>query len=755
MRLRCLIVALPLLWGRAAAGAAPIPASITIAGGVSLGAYEAGFGYYAVEFLRANAWAAQLALATGASAGSVNAFLALLEGCGAAAPDPRQSIFFKAWIPLGLEDLTRPGETPPTAAFSRAAFEAPLELIRSAFMAGLSKDCDVVYGLSVTRLDPRPVWVKAHRLQLPRVEDHFVVRIRGRGFGMPPLLTNYADPRWEGDQSLLPENEDGEVSFPALVDALFASTAFPGAFPPQEVHHCVVRGGGSWSGCPEASARGDLFVDGGVFDNMPIQLAAREAAAGLAVEGERIRWADRPDLRRRQVPSEMSFAYLSTEVQTFPPPARDAEGEEPRSILGVATRVGEAFFESARAKNLLYLYDQDPEFFEGLIIAERHLPAASSPLAAFFGFFETALREFDFTLGMYDARRLGEARVLARFERAGRAGPLRLPEKLAGDSAAESWQPYHCLSAVLDDPPAAEAACRGEALRDFRIVLQTSIERLWDRCASPEVLKTAFAEDQNCRAAAEGQPPVRVPGVAPLPDNRWRRNKGESDTAYSLRLLAGHEFEFKDLGLRPDQAGAAPVLLRERLLAIGRQVSRSQPGAQASIVEAAMKLAADQVTYVPPRHTAWVLVGRELEAGLSGGFIVDRRLIGAVRFHAALQLNNLGSMLSSEHGSPAFSALGGIEVLPASLATSALQPSLIVRGGVLLSAGDGYGSRSCPEPTSTTVGSCSRPALGAGVAATVLERFRLQVMWNYYFPTQAGNVAWWVISPGFGLQWVF
>ena len=52
--------------------------------------------------------------------------------------------------------------------------------------------------------------------------------------------------------------------------------------------------------------------------------------------------------------------------------------------------------------------DEDPVFFDRLVIPERHLPAASSPLGAFFGFFETGLREFDFALGMYDARRMAE-----------------------------------------------------------------------------------------------------------------------------------------------------------------------------------------------------------------------------------------------------------------------------------------------------------------------------------------------------------
>ena len=223
--------------------AAPLPASMTIAGGVSLGAYEAGMVYYTLEALRANPGLTELKLATGASAGSVNGFMAVLQSCGAPTPDPRQSLFWKAWIPLGLDDLTQPGKEVPTAAFSRAAFEKPLDLISRAWAAGLRADCDVVFGVSVTRLEPRLVSLKGERITLPRVEEHFVVRVQGRGPGKAPRLTNYADPAWEGEQTLLVEEKNGEVPFPSLVDALFASTAFPGSFPPQPIRHCVVTRG--------------------------------------------------------------------------------------------------------------------------------------------------------------------------------------------------------------------------------------------------------------------------------------------------------------------------------------------------------------------------------------------------------------------------------------------------------------------------------------------------------------------------------
>ncbi len=738
-----------------AAAPAPLPVSMTIAGGVSLGAYEAGLAYYALESLRANPGLSELKLVTGASAGSVNGFISLLQSCGAATPDPRQSLFWTGWIPLGFEKLTAKEGTGPTAAFSRAAFQAPLDQIQASWRAGLRADCDVVYGLSVTRLEPRMVSLKGERLQLPRVEEHFIVRVQGRGQGKAPRLTNYADPGWEGEQALLPEGKDGEVPFEALMDAIFASTAFPGAFPPQPVRHCVVRGGGkAWPGCPEAEVRTDLFVDGGVFDNTPIRLASERAAAGLGVGGDAGRWRSRPDLSRRAPPEGAVFTYVSTDVRTFPPPDLVIHGKAPTSILGVAAEVGASFYDSARAKNLLYVHDETPEFFERLVIPERHLPAASSPLGAFFGFFETELRAFDFALGMYDARKMGEARMAVRVNKAGRARNTVWPEAApAALKAAPSWQPYRCLTAVLDAPAAAPAACQDEALQDFKVVLQSSLERLWDRCRRLEAGSEAFRDDPRCAAAAAGAPPLQVPGVEPLPDGAWHRRELESEAAYTMRLLAAHRFEFKDLGLTRDQAAEAPARLRRRLLALGDQVADSQPIGQAGVMVAAVKMGADQVIYVPPSYTGWALYGRDLEVGVSVGFTGEHGLIASTRLHAALQANNMAAILSSQSGVMAFSALAGVEVLPAALATSALQPSLVLRGGYLFSEGDGFGLDPCRDPGSDEVGSCSRPVVGLGVAATALEKVRLQLFFNFYPSVKSGQVAWWTLAPGLGVQW--
>jgi len=552
---------------------------------------------------------------------------------------------------------------------------------------------------------------------------------------------------------LLPE-KDGEVLFDGLVDALFASTAFPGAFPPQAVRTCIRGGGKEPPTCPEADAQSDLYVDGGVFDNTPVRLATRYAAAGLrADESGEYRLIDRPDLSRRTIPERLAIAYVSTEARTFPTSSDQIEKAQAETILSVAGQVGGSFLTTARAKNLVYVQEDTPEVFDRLLVPKRHLPAASSPFGAFFGFFERELREFDFTLGLYDGRKLTEEQLGGRLAKAGKPGP-RFPEETPGAKKAEaSWHRYRCLKAVVEDEPGVKEACAGDDIRDFRIVLQTSVERLWDRCSRiPEGL-TAFDGNPMCKAARTGAPLRAVPFVTPIAGGNWPERPDENEAGYLMRLLAGHGFLFKDLGLTRDEASEAPAALRARLLEIGDAISTTQPGAQGLVISTLIRVGADQVAYVPPRFTAWAMVGREPEVALSKGFTMGGRLVHPMRLHAALQIVGMGQVLSSEGGDAAFTLMAGAEYLPSNWANTQLQPSILLRAGWMFAVNDSGGFSGCDDTANKTIGHCSRPAVQGGVSATIIERVRLQITGNLYPPTEKGEATQWSIGPGIGIQW--
>ena len=105
--------------------------SLTVRGGVSLGAYEGGINWALLRVLEGDP-SASLTTVTGASAGNINAFLSAVEWCQSparsAAESPRDNLFWKAWIPVGIHGLFPRGQAkgyaPGDGLFARGAFAA-------------------------------------------------------------------------------------------------------------------------------------------------------------------------------------------------------------------------------------------------------------------------------------------------------------------------------------------------------------------------------------------------------------------------------------------------------------------------------------------------------------------------------------------------------------------------------------------------------------------------------------------------------
>jgi hypothetical protein len=727
-------------------GVSAPPLALTISGAVSLGAYEAGFLHYLLEALRANPGAREVRLITGASAGSANGLLAIMQHCGLAPPRTSEGLFWRSWIPLGLDRFRKGGPASPLAAFSRGALREQAMPIEEAWKAGLRESCDVVLGMSATRVEPRTFTLGSGGLRLPRIDEQFAVRVQGRGPGRPPRLTNYVDPAWSGDQLLLPEDEAGEVAFSDLRDLLFASTAFPLAFEPQPLAHCVARASpGSVPRCPRALAQSSPFLDGGLLDNWPLRFAMRLARAGMRDgRGAGGYWLDEPRLGSGDLPARALFAYLSTNVIGYPveePPRPPPDRPE---MLDYVPRLVVDFFDAAMARNLLSFVEDEPSIGDRVVVPARSLPAAGSPLMAFFGFFEEDFRQFDFILGMYEARRM-----LAEADGVWRWPARSLPEEVvAGDPA---WQPLGCMRAMLERSGSAGEACRGEELRNFRILLQTSMERLWDRCARPDA--AVPAHHALCQAAHAGDPPPLIPGVDGLGE-RWRRQPEEGQVGYVMRLLVAHRFGFRDHGLPDTRTKEAPAVFRRELIAIGRKVARLQPVADALVLETLVGLIADGLVYVPPRSTLWLTAGRDLELGWSLGFFDAFEEGRWLRLHLAGQFNGWSQLLSSDPSVNSVTLLGGAELMPPRVSSTRFQFGLLARAGMLLTNRDRLGTRSCPTPDST-IGHCTRLTVQAGLSGVVLEHFRLHLVVPWYPRWKPGARALWSVAPAAGVQLTF
>jgi hypothetical protein len=728
------------------AGAAPRPEpprraiSLTVSGGVSLGAYEAGALYYSLAALH-DSREVEFRLLTGASAGSINALLAVLTACHPIAPSPPGSLFWRTWVPVGFDRLYVPEATTPLGVFSKewlAQVAVPLE---EAWNRGIDESCDFVLGVSTTRMEPRTLRAARGMLELPQMEEKFVVRIQGRGLGRPPRATNYAIGTEAYPEPLLVTGEDGEIPFAELRDLLFASMSFPVAFPPQTLRTCAAAVPSAPGACPASRAEPGRYIDGGVFDNSPLRLAVTVARRGLRQERDgSLTWRERPDPSAHEVPAGVRFAFIDPSLAEYPSPPRRKPSVEHASLMDELQIILGALVDTARSKELRVLLEESPDIADQIILTRRHFPAASAPLFAFLGFFETEFRAFDFYLGMYDARR-----DLARVGTA-----VGVPEARRGILAWEpaSWAPFACMRAIYDGEGDAEAACGAPALRNFRALVQLSIDQLYDACSEPSAPRpTAGWSNAHCNLAAQGRPPPRVPGVPLAKPDAWKRHRGEAELAYSMRLLGEYGFEFADLDVPTGRGDLAVSRIRAGLGSAGRRLAAMQPFLERGSVGFAAKAVADAVAYSPPDFVAHLTMGpTESELGLSMKLRESRFFPAGLRVMSAVYLRGLENAFTSGVEAPfAVGVVGGVELQPPPGSSILAQLRLGLRGGWL------FGEKTAVEACDTRVGSCSRPVIQGVVGLTALERFRLQVTGEWY-PGNGVRRGIWSFAPGIGIE---
>ena len=728
----------------ALAAPAPNPLSLTVSGGVSLGSYQAGFLYYILAANQQNAGAGPvLKVATGASAGSANALMALRYACGGLPLDPRQSLFARVWLPMGFHELLRRDEVEAEGAFSRSALVRVGALLEEELSAGLPEGCTMALGVAVTRVKPRLRPLAGGRTTIPRTVERFALRVEGRGPGRLPRFTNYLDLDSDDEQPALPEEADGSVAFAHVRDLLIASGAFPVAFPPQPVDHCMrVTRGRKAPYCPASEASRALFLDGGVFDNDPLRFAAHLAAGGLEEGPGGLVLREAGPRARGALPRGVEFAFLSAGAKTYPEPVAGPSETHADSLLSLLAEEGSAFVETARAKELDLLLAEYPEVGEALIYPQRHYPAASEPMLAFFGFFERDFREFDFALGMYEARRHLARFGFPRLERRHPGRAWLYPESTAEAEAAKAgWRPFRCLRAVVDGAGDPAAECAGDDLSQFRAVLQTSLDRLWNDCRAAR-LPSPESSFRGCAPVLEGSKEPRVPGAGPSPG---ARRANELSTAYVVRLLAAYGFEWRDMGYGRGSAFEAMVGLRRDLGELGGLLARAQPTLTSrGAVAAATDLAADLLFYLPPSDAVWFLLGPSLEVGGAASLFAT----GWLGLGGALELQNLFAGLSSDPLPVSLLPVAGLQVAPAALGSALLQGSLLVRGGYVFRLNQGG---RCSGAAGTIVGGCSRPEVEAGAAASFAQLLRIQCLAEWYPPARGGPGLWAVV-PSMGLQ---
>ena len=723
-----------------------MPISFVVSGGVSLGAYEAGFLYYLVESLKRMPELFDMKIATGASAGSINGLLAMLATCDARSDDPRESMLFRTWSDIGFPGLWDPKQSSPIALFSRKSMQEVAERIGKRIDAGFPTACDVVVGVSTTRLSPKKEALAPRSpLELPRNEEKFVVRIRGRGPGTAPSFENYVDPTYGFPQSLLPLDGNPRA-FEAVRDLLFASSAFPFAFAPVVLPHCMTNARSPSTPCTLQNAKPAPFVDGGVFDNQPLGLAARLAGDGLGGTAGLTAFVTPFRRKNAKAPDDALFVYVDPELTSYPSPSEATDAEKMRSATSLTMHYVKMFIEAARSKELVDVLEAAPELRDKVVLAAADVPPASQAIAAFFGFFDKNFRVFDFYLGMRAARYFLDTKLAPKLVRAGQPAPVLAHYE---DSATKNLEPYKCIRAVVDGDGVPAEACRSVPA-DLRAALQASLAHLYDRCARAKARGANDpGESRACARAMAGDEPPRVPFV-PVPSaGFFRQGAAESELSYTVRLLDAYGFVFRDLGLEHEGAPRVERAIHEKLRKVVDTFSASQPE-NGTAVGALGRLLLGQLTYVPPAAVVHVSFGPVIELGAS-----FRLGAGASRFLRATVALDGGGLSSFSGGGGAYVTLApmaGIEAEVLPLSGPNIQPRIGLRGGYLFSSVDGFLTSPCTDPDKRV---CSRVTAQAYVAVSVLERIRVQLAFAMLPAIRKGEDFSFSFLPTAGVQFLW
>ncbi len=754
----------------------PLSIALTVSGGVSLGAYQAGYLFYLTEVAKRNKGLINPRLVTGASAGMINSLLTLMAMGDDSREDPAQSLFYKLWNDMHYKDLFDVDQAPPLALSSRKVLEDLSDKVEEQWNKGLSEDLDMVIGATATRLKSHSVDI-SEGFTVPRQEEKFVFRIQGRGPGQQPRVTNYVDRAYGSEQPLLPfvdverrMRKDGRTNFSVIKQILFASSAIPIVFLPQKIDFCMTSPGDgdkdniyALRACPKPKFHED-FVDGSIADRRPLRLAHKIAVSGLVREDNAIVWRDRPDLEHGMLPDSVYFLYIDPTRTTYPETKNEEENK--RTVdqatrffptLGVFMR---SLISSAQAKEVSTLIEEHPEVRERMQLVTHDFPKVSGLMAKFFGFFDREFRKFDFYLGMRDAHRYVEENVAPRLRQMFGDDSIQFvypePIKEAAKSIASvgSWQPYFCLRSAIDGKREFAAACDSDELRDFRILLQIAFDRLYDQCRRLPMDETV--DHLHCKKAMDGDLPPWILKTEDVGVD-WRRldAEEEGELQHAMRLFESYKFHFRDLELDRDDASLAMSRIRMEMLVLLDEFAKKLPRGERLAVRLLGKPAVNFFNYAPPDTIIYLVAGTATEFALSANMGHSTWL----RYNFALQTQGFYYLLTEVPNVLTLTPLIGLEAEIRPISGPLLQTRFGMRVGYQFSTGDGFLGNACD--TDIFKGDslrCSAPVAQAFLAVSFYERIRLQggVEWfpRWLSPMDAFQDDVWNGFIEFGWQWI-
>jgi predicted acylesterase/phospholipase RssA len=451
------------------------PISFTISGGVSLGSYQGGYAYYASKVLKEQT-KYHIVQVTGASAGSINSFLLAASICLDSESVPEQSLFYKAWTDIGIKELREGENLSAFGLFTQDNIrDTAKSLLNKIWQSRPSLPCSVLVGITVTRRDVKKYYFSPE-LAVPHQEEKisFMLKYDNHWHINPVIIQGKSGPK-----PILGFGRGSEEDKEVLLDLLMASSAFPGAFPPQELKianadtAALKNCGKGWnskhitnlwdsiSSCSSSLLDTSDFLDGGVFENRPLRLAYNLSKINA---GDRSAFSD-----------SMLFVYLDQDNKKYPLSTLASMDDTANTFFSNLIGFSSSFVESARNKELFSLFEEMHSSPDHILLSGNRIPPISEGLHAFAGFFDRDFRRFDFYLGMYDAYR----DIKIRFGR----------EAIINDSN------FNCIKEDFQNPhlispgPGSEIGSCKNIEGNFKLLIDESLKGVESKCTYYEISK--------------------------------------------------------------------------------------------------------------------------------------------------------------------------------------------------------------------------------------------------------------------------
>jgi len=351
--------------------------SLVISGGVSLGAYEAGYNWAMVKMLskmktHGKLDEPELHSIAGASAGSINALLSAMYWCQKDTIPLKNSIddnlFYETWVNLGIEDLLITGKDPKNKStlFTQDGLEKKgVKILEHLNKPIYRKGCEVPLGVSVTKATPIIEELQGIKIK----NQHFSVPFTFREKNGKAIIENRKMPPSTDFYMSIPGIEKDQQK---LMYVLFASGAFPGAFQQVKLEYTYKN-----------KTQSHYFIDGGAYDNIPLQLAI--------------------ELN----PKSSHFVFIDPSNMRKEPKVQEKEEAE-EVPLGFITTNAIPLLSSLEIFQSMKLYQAINQYIRGdtgrtLILSSRYHPITGKYLEHFAAFLDHNFREYDYHVGVYDA----------------------------------------------------------------------------------------------------------------------------------------------------------------------------------------------------------------------------------------------------------------------------------------------------------------------------------------------------------------